>query len=58
MERQVLIAAEGMILTDGTIYGRKIYLEVGKSPDDFYEISEAEYEKLMEEEADGSNGGS
>ena len=49
MERIVLRASDDMILTDGTIFGRKIYLEVGRSPDDFYEITEEEYEKMIEE---------
>lgn len=50
MERHILTASDGMILTDGVIYGRKIYLEIGRNPDDFYEITNEEYEKRMESE--------
>ena len=56
MERRILTAKDGMIFTDGTIYGQKIYLEVGRSAEDFYEISRKEYENMMEEEStDGSS---
>ena len=51
MERIVLRASDGMILTDGSIFGRKIYLEVGRNPEDFYEITEEEYEKMIEEDS-------
>lgn len=54
MERTVLIASEGMLLTDGEIYGTKIFLEEGRSAEDFCEISRAYYEKLREEAAHGS----
>lgn len=50
MKQNVLTASEGMIFTDGTIYGRKIYLQDGRNPDDFYEITEEEYEKQLEPE--------
>ena len=44
-----LTASEGMVLTDGTNYGRVIFLADGASPDDFHEITEAEYEEIMRE---------
>ena len=44
-----LTASEGMVLTDGTNYGRVIFLAEGASPDDFHEITEAEYEGIMQE---------
>lgn len=50
MERIILNANEGKILTDSQIYGTTIFLEVGKDPSIFYEISLEEYEKLFEEE--------
>lgn len=43
MERIILIAKDGMVLTNGEIYGKEIYLADGVSADSFYEITEAEY---------------
>lgn len=50
MARTVLTASEGFVLTDGAIYGTKIYLAAGMSPDAFREISLEEYEKRMKEQ--------
>lgn len=50
MERIVLTASEGMILTNGEIYGTKIFLAEGRSAEDFHEIPLAEYERIMEQE--------
>ena len=44
-----LTAGEGMILTDGEIYGTEIFLAVGKSAEDFREITREEYERMMAE---------
>ena len=52
MERRPLIANEGMVLTDGTIYGKEIYLADGMNADAFYEIPLAEYEQMLVEEED------
>ena len=46
----VLIADEGKILTDGVVYGRTIYLAKNRSPEEFHEITEAEYEEINEAE--------
>ena len=46
----VLIADDGKILTDGVVYGRTIYLAKNRSPEEFHEITEAEYEEIREEE--------
>lgn len=50
MERITLRASEGMIFTNGEIYGRVIYLAEGLTADGFYEITEEEYNSLQEDE--------
>lgn len=42
-------ASEGMILTNGDVFGREIFLGKGDSPDNWYEITDNEYEKIQEE---------
>ena len=49
----VLIADEGEILTDGEIYGRTIYLAKNRSPEEFHEITEAEYEEIQKQNDEG-----
>ena len=51
MERIKLTAKDGMIFTNGETYGRIVYLGTGDSPDNWYEITEAEYEAIKVEEA-------
>ena len=48
--RQRITAREGMILTNGEIYGTEIYLAEGVSAEGFYEIPQAEYEAMVREE--------
>ena len=52
--RNIIYAEQGMVLTNGEIYGKEIYLAEGVSPDAFREITDAEYETIcrqqMEEE--------
>lgn len=52
--RTVLTAAEGMILTNGEVYGRIIYLADGTTPDSFYEITDEEYENMVAETTEDS----
>ena len=49
-----IFAEEGMVLTDGEIFGTTISLAEGRSADDFREITKEEYDKLQEEEAAAS----
>jgi hypothetical protein len=45
--RIVISADEGKVLTDGTTYGRVIYLAEGIDIDSFHEITEKEYQKIL-----------
>ena len=47
MERKVIYASEGKMLTNGEIYGKQIYLAEGVSEDGFYEITEEEYAEIQ-----------
>lgn len=44
--RKVITATDGHVLTDGTVYGKEIYLAEGADASSFYEITDAEYERL------------
>lgn len=50
IELRKLTANDGMILTNGEVYGKEIYLGVNDSPDNWHEVSIAEYEAKMKEE--------
>ncbi len=46
--RDYIEATEGMILTDGSIYGKKIFLAEGVDKTAFYEITEEEYNAITD----------
>ena len=49
-KRVVLYADNGKVFTNGTDYGKIIYLADGVNPDDYYEITDEEYNKILEEQ--------
>lgn len=50
MEKPRLVAHEGMVYTDGIdVYGEIISVGVGRSVEEFYQITKEEAEKRMKE---------
>ena len=49
IEIRKLTASEGTILTNGELYGREIYLGKFDTPENYYEITEEEYNELKSE---------
>lgn len=50
MDRIILKANKGMVLTDGKVFGKTIYLGDGRNKEDFYEITETEFCEKTESE--------
>lgn len=50
MELRKITASDGMWLTDGEAYGKTVYLGVNDKPENWYEISEQEYEEILAEQ--------
>lgn len=50
IEIRKLTADQGMILTNGKAYGKEVCLGVNSRVEDWYEITEGEYEKIKEQE--------
>ena len=48
-QRIILCADDGMVLTDGKHFGKILYLGNNTNPDDFYEVSEEEYDKVLKD---------
>ena len=48
--REYIEAREGFMLTNGEIYGKRIYLADGMDKAIFREITEAEYETVLKNE--------
>lgn len=46
-----LIASEGMILTNGEVFGKEVFLGTGDSADNWHEITEAEAQAVMDAES-------
>lgn len=45
-----LTASEGMVLTDGESYGKEVFLAEGADSSKWYEITDAEYETILNEQ--------
>ena len=45
-----LIASDGMMLTNGEVIGKEVFLGTGDSADNWYEITEAEAQEKMKSE--------
>ena len=50
--RNIITATEGHVLTNGTVYGKKLFLSASADPGEFYEITDAEYQAIMEAQPD------
>lgn len=48
MDEKKLVASEGYVLTNGTAYGKVIYLGCNDKEENWREISEQEYEAMIE----------
>lgn len=53
--RKEIQASEGMILTNGVIYGKVIYVAEDVDINSFYEITEEEYDNINEESTEVNN---
>lgn len=47
-----LTASEGMVLTDGENYGKEVFLAEDADQTKWYEITQAEYEEILNQESD------
>ena len=48
--RMIIYAEDGHVLTNGEIYGTQIFLADGLNAEDFYEITDKEYQKILDEQ--------
>ena len=52
IELKKLIPSEGMVLTNGEAYSKEVYLGCNDSADNWHEITEEEYNVILETEKD------
>jgi hypothetical protein len=55
MEKILIEAPENMYFTDGEIYGKQIWLAEGRSPKEFWMITEEEYQEILKAEEEKYN---
>lgn len=48
-QRVILYADDGMVLTDGKHYGKILYLAENSNPEDFFEVTQEEYDKVLKD---------
>ena len=49
-----LTASEGHILTNGEAYGKEIYLGCNDKPENWHEITDAEYAEILKEQEEAA----
>lgn len=50
MDKRILTPSIGMILTNGEVYSTEVYLGCNDKPENWWEITVEEYEKIMAEQ--------
>ena len=50
IELKKITASDGMVLTNGNAYGKEIYLGVNDAPENWHEITDEDYEKILKEQ--------
>ena len=53
--REILIAPDGYMFTDGKTYGRKVYLATDRNKNEFYLITIEEYEEILKQQEAENN---
>ena len=50
IELTTITASEGMYLTNGNVYCKTVHLGVNDSPENWHEITEAEYNEILKQQ--------